>query len=91
MKWEYLTVDKTLDNNQMNELGDAGWELVAVVSPAHFVFHYFFIISSKEKLSRCSNSQTTETLHACGPLAIQMVPGSRETTAIRPRNRCANP
>ncbi|MBB3166806.1 hypothetical protein FHS25_007328, partial [Rhizobium laguerreae] len=26
MKWEYLTVDKTLDNQQMNELGDAGWE-----------------------------------------------------------------
>lgn len=25
MKWEYLTVDKTLDNHQMNELGDAGW------------------------------------------------------------------
>lgn len=24
MKWEYLTVDKTLDNHQMNELGDAG-------------------------------------------------------------------
>lgn len=42
MKWEYLTVDKTLDNQQMNELGEAGWELVAVVSPAHFVFHYFF-------------------------------------------------
>ncbi|UWU31770.1 hypothetical protein N2600_26690 (plasmid) [Rhizobium sp. WSM1274] len=42
MKWEYLTVDKILDNQQMNELGDAGWELVAVVSPGHFVFHYFF-------------------------------------------------
>jgi hypothetical protein len=42
MKWEYLTVDETLEASALNELGTNGWELVAVVSPAHFVLHYFF-------------------------------------------------
>lgn len=42
MTWEYLTVEKTLQVAQLNELGASGWELVAVVSPAHFVLHYFF-------------------------------------------------
>ena len=42
MKWEYLTVEETLESAALNELGTSGWELVAVVSPAHFVFHYFF-------------------------------------------------
>ncbi|CUX55135.1 hypothetical protein AGR4B_pAt20330 [Agrobacterium tumefaciens str. CFBP 5621] len=35
-----------------------------------------FIIISKEKLSRCSSSQTTQTLEASGRIATQMVPGS---------------
>lgn len=42
MKWEYLTVEETQEASALNELGMNGWELVAVVSPAHFVFHYFF-------------------------------------------------
>ncbi len=42
MKWEYLTVERTLEIAQLNELGADDWELVAVVSPAHFVLHYFF-------------------------------------------------
>ncbi len=42
MKWEYLSVEETLEASALNELGMSGWELVAVVSPAHFVFHYFF-------------------------------------------------
>lgn len=42
MKWEYLTIERTLAIAELNELGTSGWELVAVVSPAHFVLHYFF-------------------------------------------------
>ncbi|ADH89354.1 conserved hypothetical protein [Ancylobacter novellus DSM 506] len=42
MKWEYLVVETTLDSAALGELGAEGWELVAVVSPAHFVLHYFF-------------------------------------------------
>ncbi len=42
MKWEYLTVENTLNGSELNKLGAEGWELVTVVSPAHFVFHYFF-------------------------------------------------
>ena len=42
MRWEYLIIEETLEAAKLNELGAQGWELVAAVSPAHFVFHYFF-------------------------------------------------
>ncbi len=42
MRWEYSLIETTLDAGGLDELGSQGWELVAVVSPAHFVFHYFF-------------------------------------------------
>lgn len=42
MRWEYLKIEKTMDVDDLNKLGAEGWELVAVVSPAHFVLHYFF-------------------------------------------------
>ncbi len=42
MQWQFLMIEKTMDANELNELGAEGWELVAVVSPAHFVLHYFF-------------------------------------------------
>lgn len=42
VKWEYKLVTETLDADQLNDFGAEGWELVMVVSPAHFVFHYFF-------------------------------------------------
>lgn len=42
MRWEYLVVEETLDSGALGKLGADGWELVAVVSPAHFVLHYFF-------------------------------------------------
>lgn len=42
MQWEYLLVENTLNAGALKKLGANGWELVAVVSPAHFVLHYFF-------------------------------------------------
>ena len=42
MKWEYLTIEEKLDPIKLSELGEQGWELAAVVSPGHFVLHYFF-------------------------------------------------
>ncbi|NIJ39009.1 hypothetical protein FHR22_003743 [Sphingopyxis panaciterrae] len=42
MYWEYLTIQNAVDDSELNKLGAEGWELVAVVSPAHFVLHYFF-------------------------------------------------
>ena len=42
MQWEYLVVENSLDAGALGKLGAVGWELVAVVSPAHFVLHYFF-------------------------------------------------
>lgn len=42
MNWEYKLITETMNADQLNELGADGWELVMVVSPAHFVFHYFF-------------------------------------------------
>jgi hypothetical protein len=42
MRWEYLTIEQPDDADHLNRLGIDGWELVAVVSPAHFVMHYFF-------------------------------------------------
>jgi hypothetical protein len=42
MQWDYLVKTETLDAGELGKLGAEGWELVAVVSPAHFVFHYFF-------------------------------------------------
>ncbi len=47
MTWEYLAIEETLNTSKLNELGEQGWELVAVVSPGHFVLHYFF----KRKIS----------------------------------------
>lgn len=42
MQWEYLTIENTTNADELNVLGAKGWELVAVVSPGHFVLHYFF-------------------------------------------------
>ena len=42
MLWDYLVVEKTLNTEKLSALGQEGWELVAVVSPGHFVLHYFF-------------------------------------------------
>jgi hypothetical protein len=42
MQWEYLVVEKTMDADALDKLGAERWELVAVVSPGHFVLHYFF-------------------------------------------------
>jgi len=42
MQWEYLVVERTLNSEDLGKLGAEGWELVAVVSPGHFVLHYFF-------------------------------------------------
>jgi hypothetical protein len=42
VQWEYLVVERTMDSGELATLGAEGWELVAVVSPAHFVLHYFF-------------------------------------------------
>ncbi len=42
MHWDYLVITETVDSSELNKLGAQGWELVAVVSPAHFVLHYFF-------------------------------------------------
>ncbi len=42
MRWEYCTIERALTAEEMNEFGSKGWELVAVVSPGHFVLHYFF-------------------------------------------------
>lgn len=42
MHWEYLVVTETVGSAELNKLGAEGWELVAVVSPAHFVMHHFF-------------------------------------------------
>lgn len=41
MQWDYLVKTETLDSDALSALGAEGWELVAVVSPAHFVFHDF--------------------------------------------------
>lgn len=42
MRFEYMIVKETLDDAGLNALGAKGWELVAVVSPGHFVLHHFF-------------------------------------------------
>jgi hypothetical protein len=42
MPWDYLLVEETMAADDLARVGAEGWELVAVVSPAHFVFHYFF-------------------------------------------------
>jgi hypothetical protein len=42
MAWEYMVLEERAEREQLDALGAEGWELVAVVSPAHFVFHYFF-------------------------------------------------
>lgn len=42
MTWEYLNVEESLRTADLNKYGAEGWELVAVVSPGHFVLHYFF-------------------------------------------------
>lgn len=42
MQWDYLVITEILDSREFSKLGAGGWELVAVVSPAHFVFEYFF-------------------------------------------------
>lgn len=42
MRWEYLVLEKSLAPDDFSRLGAEGWELVAVVSPGHFVLHYFF-------------------------------------------------
>lgn len=42
MNWDYLVVEETQDAEALGKLGAEGWELVAVVSPAHAVLHYFF-------------------------------------------------
>jgi hypothetical protein len=42
MKWDYLIKDEVQSAEALQALGQDGWELVAVVSPGHFVLHYFF-------------------------------------------------
>lgn len=42
VQWEYKIVTETMNADQLNAFGADGWELIMVVSPAHFVFHYFF-------------------------------------------------
>ena len=42
MTWEYLMTENTMNKDELDVLGAKGWELVAVVSPGHFVLHYFF-------------------------------------------------
>lgn len=42
MLWKYLLIEEAVDADRLNALGAEGWELVAVVSPGHFVLHYFF-------------------------------------------------
>lgn len=42
MNWEYLMVDTMMDKAELDLRGAEGWELVAVVSPGHFILHYFF-------------------------------------------------
>ncbi len=42
MKWDYLVIDEKLDQATLDKLGQQGWDLVAVVSPGHFLPHYFF-------------------------------------------------
>ncbi|MBK6413433.1 hypothetical protein [Sphingopyxis sp.] len=42
MRWEYLVIENMMDSDELGKLGADGWELVAVVSPGHFVLHYFF-------------------------------------------------
>lgn len=42
MRWDYLVIEEKLDQAALSDLGQQGWELVAVVSPGHFVLHYFF-------------------------------------------------
>ena len=42
MQWEYRTVTVAMKADELNALGLEGWELVAVVSPAHAVLHHFF-------------------------------------------------
>jgi hypothetical protein len=42
MTWDYLVIEEKLDQATLSELGRQGWKLVAVVSPAHAVLHYFF-------------------------------------------------
>lgn len=42
MCWEYLAITETMDTAELTALGDKGWELVSVVSPGHFILHYFF-------------------------------------------------
>jgi len=42
MQWEYHLEQTTLSSEDLAKLGADGWELVAVVSPSHFMFHYFF-------------------------------------------------
>ncbi len=42
MKWDYLVKEETRTAEMLGQLGADGWELVAVVSPGHFVLHYFF-------------------------------------------------
>ncbi|QMW21578.1 hypothetical protein [Sandaracinobacteroides saxicola] len=42
MTWDYLVIEERLDQAALTELGQQGWELVAVVSPGHGILHYFF-------------------------------------------------
>lgn len=42
MRWEYLVIEETMNAHELGKLGMDGWELIAVVSPGHFVLHYFF-------------------------------------------------
>lgn len=42
MRWEYMTITETMNTDELTVLGAEGWELVAVVSPGHFILHYFF-------------------------------------------------
>lgn len=41
-RWEYFTIRRKVEDSELNELGALGWELIAAVSPGHFVVHYIF-------------------------------------------------